>query len=1021
MLVGFISLLCWDYSDTTDAGAAETPPVASWGWSVTEVPVVQGPGDQITPAIDGGIAGIGGGIVVYNDLNRSPQGRLVIKDLYAGPPVEVSGAGVVAGPDIDGGFIAWQNSNNQACRRDPGGGADQCLALNAATDLSFSGNRAVACLGNNSSVRLVDFGMMSSRYLDSSSLTGSRYGADIDGDQVVWVRERGYPGGYYEPIIYSHNLATNTTSYMTKTGGGVNTDGASKYARQHTSVSGGRVVYQQKLNENGRDWDIYEAVPETFGAAVVQEPGDQVNPSLSGNLVVYQDNRTGHLDESGRWAGEWNIYLKDLSTGIEQPVCTAPGDQISPVIKGNTVVWQDNRNGNWDVYAAVLSPAAADKQLMEQYAPSLVLHHNEDFRPEDAGVMVSSPGSALVENGIEKLRAPGNLSLDGLGDYGVDAFVDLPGKCLICGAHLPDPAFDRVVHAQYVQPYAAVIAGGGHDEAVYGRVAHLGGHTVIQYWINYYFSNHPLLIHEGGWELIEVELDAGMQPSRVSASRHGYGGMRQWQDVEVRDGHPVLYVGRGSHANYFEPGQHSFSAPRLSDPLLIDETDSFVDGKVTTPRVLPLPGAVLDLPGYRWLRFRGRWGEVDDPPVGPPDGSPRSAESPVGPPWSGDMWERPFAWQGLGWDGFTGLEGKPVGLEARVSRAVKVRMTDATGSVGDSLTGEIEPGIPGSQYLDVPAIGQKSIHLARTGVRFDCRLEITATQPASTPLHLSFPDPASESIIALDFGDIPVGPGIVAGLSIGPDSESDGFVLHVDGNGDGVTDMTLLPDVVKRTPIDFIAPSAVGDLQAGRGGDGSVSLSWTAPGDDGNEGAASMYSIRHASQPITEQNWAAAEPVAVIDWPRTAGAPEVMQVNDIPPEAAVYFALKSTDDAGNESSISNLASGLQPRLTLSVGSVFWSSYAAYINEELTVVFRLNNRGDGPAREVALWQITTSNNDVIPGAPPGPIAVLEAGQSADVEIRFHCPPGVKRFATRLYANCRDVNGTEMWFPEPIPVG
>ncbi|MEK6536159.1 MAG: hypothetical protein AABZ63_01590, partial [Actinomycetota bacterium] len=578
--------------------------MAARGWSVNEIPVATGPGDQITPAVDGGKA-------VYNDLNRSASGWVVLQDLFDGQPEAVAGAGVFAGPDIDGGYIAWQNANSQVCRRPVAGGTDQCLPVSKATTMALSGNRVITSHTGISTIRAVDFGSMSSKILDSYNLSGYRHGPDIDGDESVWVRERGYAGKYYEPVLFAYNLKTGVSSYLTKTGGGVNSTGANKYARQHPTMSSGRVIYQQKLNESGASWDIYEAVPDTFGTALVEQPGNQANPSMNGNLVVYQDNRTGHLDDTGRWTGEWNIYLKDLSTGIEQPVCTAPGDQINPVIKGDTVVWQDNRNGNWDVYAAVLSPAIDDLQLARRYSPSLVMHHNEDFRPEDAGVMVSAPGSALMEDGIERLRAPETLTLDALGDYGAGAYLDLPGKCLICGAHPPDPGFDRVIRTQYVYPYAAVLASGGHDDVTYSRVVHSGGRTVIQYWINYYFNNHPMLSHEGDWELIEVELDAGLQPSRVSVSQHGYGKMRQWRDVEIMDGHPVLYVGRGSHASYFEPGDHAIEIAALPNPLVIDEVDAHEDGGISKPQVVPLPESSLDLPGYRWLQFRGRWGEVN--------------------------------------------------------------------------------------------------------------------------------------------------------------------------------------------------------------------------------------------------------------------------------------------------------------------------------------------------------------------------------------------------------------------------
>lgn len=35
--------------------------------------------------------------------------------------------------------------------------------------------------------------------------------------------------------------------------------------------------------------------------------------------------------------------------GTEQEITSAYGNQISPVISGNYIVWQDQRNGNWDI------------------------------------------------------------------------------------------------------------------------------------------------------------------------------------------------------------------------------------------------------------------------------------------------------------------------------------------------------------------------------------------------------------------------------------------------------------------------------------------------------------------------------------------------------------------------------------------------------------------------------------------------------------------------------------------------
>ncbi len=1003
ILLGAIAVFSWNFSNVNNAGAEDQAPAGNWGWSVTEIAVARSSGNQISPSLEGTT-------VVYNDTALPPWGGVMKKDLYGGDPEPVGVAwGVMAGPDMDGGAIAWLNGNHEVCRHVLADGSEKCVVTNGGSELWMSGQRVIAAYdGGASGIRLVDFGTGSSRLLDSSNFSGSRYGPDIEGDSAVWVRERGYAGQHYEPIIVLHDIPSTVTTYLSKPGGGPNSTGAGKYARQHPSMSGGRVVYQQKLNELNTTWDIYETAPDTYGVGVVEAPGDQINPSISGNLVVYQDNRSGHVDDTGRWVGEWNIYMKDLATGIEQPVCTAPGDQINPVIKGNTVVWQDRRSGDWDVYAAALSPAAGDVQLMEKYSPSLLMHHDEDFFPEDAGMMVSQPGTTLMEGGAELLRAPETLSLSALGGQGAGSYIDLPGKCVICGAHLPDPSFDSVIRAQFVQPYNQLAGAGGHQQTVYGRVAHLGDWTVIQYWINYYFNNHPMLSHEGDWELVEVELDADSRPSRVSVSQHGYGKMRQWRDVRINDGHPLIFVSKGSHANYFEDGLHSIAVAGMPNPAIIDEAEPFEAGKLVTPTVVPLPGAI-GLDGFGWLGFSGRWGEMN--------GLPES-DAPVGPVWSGDKWEHPFAWNGLEWDGFEGLRGQLVAIGASVSRSVMIKISDSTRSIGEDILGQFEQTIPAGQFLDAAAASRKFVAIPG-GINTDVyHLEVSSQTAAQTPLKVTLPDPANGVLVRLDYGIVELAAGTVARLTVGPDSSSDDFTLMLDSNGDGLAESSLQPQIVTQA-LDTNAPGDVDDLQAYRRSDGAIVLRWTAPGDDGNEGTPAMYSIRYAAQPVTEENWHEAEPVAVTAAPQAGGSIETLRINDLPPAGALYFAMKTTDEAGNQSGISNIAACLSPRLALSVGSVFWGSYADYLDGSLTVRFRISNYGDGIARDVTIRQVDTNPLTVVPGVLPPPLAALETGQSGDLQIRFHFLEGPRRFLVRLYATGRDINGDEMWFPQAPP--
>ncbi len=87
-------------------------------------------------------------------------------------------------------------------------------------------------------------------------------------------------------------------------------------------------------------------------------------------------------------------------------------------------------------------------------------------------------------------------------------------------------------------------------------------------------------------------------------------------------------------------------------------------------------------------------------------------------------------------------------------------------------------------------------------------------------------------------------------------------------------------------------------------------LTWTAPGDDGDEGQASAYDIRHSLRPSTEADWwdSAAAPLPDVPPPAVAGTGESLLVCLGSPDSTHFLALKAVDEAGNESAMSNVAS-----------------------------------------------------------------------------------------------------------------
>lgn len=86
----------------------------------------------------------------------------------------------------------------------------------------------------------------------------------------------------------------------------------------------------------------------------------------------------------------------------------------------------------------------------------------------------------------------------------------------------------------------------------------------------------------------------------------------------------------------------------------------------------------------------------------------------------------------------------------------------------------------------------------------------------------------------------------------------------------------------------------------------SITLVWTTPGDDDMVGNPTAYDLRYSEQPINTANFSAALRVGFVPKPGQAGALQTCSVNGLVPGKAYYFALKTVDDRGNWSPISNV-------------------------------------------------------------------------------------------------------------------
>ncbi len=135
-------------------------------------------------------------------------------------------------------------------------------------------------------------------------------------------------------------------------------------------------------------------------------------------------------------------------------------------------------------------------------------------------------------------------------------------------------------------------------------------------------------------------------------------------------------------------------------------------------------------------------------------------------------------------------------------------------------------------------------------------------------------------------------------------------ILRVsDAAGNVSTDTLLVIVSPLPEPQDVTSPAAISNLTAETGDEeGEILLSWTAPGDDGNEGRTTEYIIKHSQKEIIESDWDISVEVSNEIIPQEAGSKENLAVFGLTPGATYFFAIKSKDDADNLSGISNSTS-----------------------------------------------------------------------------------------------------------------
>jgi len=167
----------------------------------------------------------------------------------------------------------------------------------------------------------------------------------IDQPYVVWSEHRG--NGW---DVYGINLETQA-EFLIAGGPG---------HQEKPDIDGSWVVYRDEVGDvvsvyavNLTTWERREVCLDCGSMSSIIGAKGYHGPSLSGDVVVWQDSRFGINPEIWGWR---------FSTGEQFPICTDPARQEHPQVCGSVVTWMDRRLG-----ATLMTIYARDLETGEEW------------------------------------------------------------------------------------------------------------------------------------------------------------------------------------------------------------------------------------------------------------------------------------------------------------------------------------------------------------------------------------------------------------------------------------------------------------------------------------------------------------------------------------------------------------------------------------------------------------------------------------------------------------------------------
>ncbi len=284
-------------------------------------PVILHPATQEFPDVDEGR-------VVWQDHRFGPT-DIFLADLSTGVITNLTqSSSWEVFPDLDGDLVVWKDGYNGVGIHGLNLSTGQIFTVTEGhSDISpprLSENIVVWAddRAGGGDWNIYGYNLDTQTEFIISDELGRQQDPKIDGHYVVWWD--------YQEWVYLYDLNTQETTTILDTWG----------ARFPDVSAADNLVIWQDIRQG--PWNIYGYDLTTHTERpLILSAEDKENVRIDNGLITYQNKAT---------SGAWNVHLHILEDNLSFPITHDSNPQVFPVVDNTTLVWQDNRHHQTDIY-----------------------------------------------------------------------------------------------------------------------------------------------------------------------------------------------------------------------------------------------------------------------------------------------------------------------------------------------------------------------------------------------------------------------------------------------------------------------------------------------------------------------------------------------------------------------------------------------------------------------------------------------------------------------------------------------